>query len=69
MTEERYDFVQGFMAAINLYGENPFSFGFSLPLGQIKESPRADKKVLAPLPYDKYLEIPTFIRQGKSICA
>ena len=66
MTEERFGFVKGFMAAVSLYGENPFALEADIhPC-----APAPEHDTLRPaqgplLPYDKYLEIPTFIRQGK----
>lgn len=66
MTEERFGFVKGFMAAVSLYGENPFALGADIP----PCAPVPEQNLFPPdqgplLPYDKYLEIPTFIRQGK----
>ncbi|HIJ79164.1 MAG: hypothetical protein OEY01_09125 [Desulfobulbaceae bacterium] len=70
MTEQRYDFVQGFMAAINLYGENPFAgeegrLEFESGLAVLTAHDRHGARPA--LPYEKYLEIPTYIRLGKNL--
>ena len=71
MTEQRYDFVQGFMAAINLYGENPFTIDNDElePNGIITNfaTTTTKKRKGTALPYEKYLEIPTYIRLGKNL--
>ena len=71
MTEQHYDFVQGFMAAINLYGENPFTIddGRQETDGALSNFGATinTKKEKTVLPYEKYLEIPTYIRLGKNL--
>ena len=71
MTEQRYDFIQGFMTAINLYEDNPFAPGncWQDPNNAPSNSgaKNGKKRIRTALAYEKYLEIPTYIRIGKNL--
>ncbi|MGV1097934.1 hypothetical protein ACUUL3_00795 [Thiovibrio sp. JS02] len=67
---ERHGFIQGFLTAVNLYGDDRFSTAPDNVSRQgiaRNQVPPAGNSRMETLSYEKYLDIPTFRRQGKKI--
>ncbi|GEM_PF-5941840 len=67
---ERHGFIQGFLAAASLYGDDRLSQPGPEARWRKNEAGRRKPAMegrTTRLAYEKYLDIPTFIRQGKRI--